>query len=932
MPSISFALSIRFWDINLVEMADLPERERPNSDCRETAEINSLRPESSELTASENIDGEKVILPQSVKDLYSGDTDDQLDGRDSDDAVNHDDAVNDDDDRKMMASSEVPSTEHSGKPSSLAQLVRSWENYMSNDGQVDEFPPMQMFQGDQFQAMHMFQADQFQKPIQMFHQLNLCGAGEGLARLAGPAAAYVQSDGDLDQVSFKHTRSSPLRHTPSLLDNDESLPPPIGLQKNNRSRSTPLSTSANSAFGTILKTMPYLSGPDNRVSAFTLPPSRSSSYGSTVDAIGARYSVFNPIKYGNELDEVDPTSIEVEDLPPQKEAKKEETTKHRGTSFRAARFLADVRMLRRRRARGGRENPARPPSSSDESGRKADAADEETVSSKSSCGTKSSSNSSDSKDSGANNAMNAREKSLSTTGDKPSKVAEDPPPSGGPSYHQLDSDVDEECEHIQTASTKVEDDSPASIPSSGYTQTVDERPASRPGQSGVRIQMSQMSSAANGPVSLGELPDSANSPSPPQMAPDNSNLTGQLHDSPGTTRSADTNNTSGHTTHATSTTGSSGQTSQLSSISETDREVMEANKAGKLLQKQQSLPVVAKSDEDLASGDDSLPTGTNADGYVALADSPVPLREGANVPAERFFTFADPQTSTNPRGMGRSRAFPFAKKGSSVSPTTVSSSSQTTNSSVSSSGDEPPTFVSYLDRKTASDLTSLREAAETSSPREGGKDTEERESPSDLLGYSDVIFEEAVAPGETESKQPQPLRPNKGKFLGGRRIRSLPPRSPALGCRTPTTPPPRGGGSPAYCGLSPPRNIVDHRIDPNVSRPYVLRSTPTSSRLVPGNKLAVVSPEVLSSTGSVNYTHIAGIGDDFDAHEVVRQVPGQELPGNHYMALQRGSPSPTGGGLKSHTYDEHSIEIMKSDSKEEATHTLVSPEKSLDDK
>lgn len=920
MPSISFSLSIRFWDLKRLEMADLPERNRSNSDCRETAEINSLRPESSELTASENIDGEKVILPLSVKDLYAGDTDDQLDGRDSDDAVNSDD------DRKMKASPEVPSAEHSGKPSSFVQFVRSWENYMANDGQVDQFPPMQMFQGDQFQALHKFQADQFQKPIQMFHQLNLCGAGEGLARLAGPTAASVQSDGDLDQVSFKHTRSSPLRHTPSLLDNDESLPPPFDLPKMNRSRSTPLSTSANSAFGTILRTMPYLSGPDNRVSAFTHPTSRSSSYGSTVDA-GARYSVFNPIKYGNELDEVDPTSIEVEDLPPPKDAedeasnaKKEEITKPRGTTFRAARFLSDVRMLRRKRARGGRENPARPPSSSDESGRKTDAADEETVSSKSSCGTKSSSNSSDSKDSGANNAMNAREKPTSTTGDKTSKVAE------------LDSDVDEECEHIQTTSARVEGDNLASNPSSGYTQIVDERPASRTGQSGVRIQMSQMSSATNGPVVLGELPDSAtNSPSPSQMAHDNSNLTGQLHDSPGTTRSTETNNTSGHTTHATSTTGSSGQTSQLSSISETDREVMEANKAGKLLQKQQSLPAIAKSDEDLASTD-SLPIGTiNADGYVALADSPVPLREGANVPAERFFTFADPQISTNPRGMGRSRAFPFSKKGSSVSPNTVSSSSQTTNSSVSSSGDEPPTFVSYLDRKTASDLTSLREAAETSSPREGGKDLEERESPSELLGYSDVIFEEAVAPGETESKQPQPLRPNKGKLLGGRRIRSLPPRSPAIGFKTPTTPPPRGGGSPAFCGLSPPRNIVDHRIDPNVSRPYVLRSTPTSSRLVTGNKLAVVSPEVLSSTGSVNYTHLAGIGDDFDAHEVVRQVSGQELPENHhYMALQRGSP--TGGGSKSHTYDEHSIEVMKSDSKEEATHALVSPEKSLDDK
>ena len=139
-------------------------------------------------------------------------------------------------------------TEHgaAGKRSSFAQLVRKWETYMTDRT------------GGQFQ------------PMQVFQQLNLCGQEDGLARLT--YGSNPQNYSELQEPSvFRHTHSTPSQHTPSILDDeDEDEPPPYGLEILNRSRSTPLSTSANSAFGTILKTAPYRHDARDR-SAFTLP-------------------------------------------------------------------------------------------------------------------------------------------------------------------------------------------------------------------------------------------------------------------------------------------------------------------------------------------------------------------------------------------------------------------------------------------------------------------------------------------------------------------------------------------------------------------------------------------------------------------------------------------------------------------------------------
>jgi hypothetical protein len=803
-------------------------------------------------------------------------------------------AANDTDaSERSTIDSQVPSVNANiGKPSSFAQIVRTWETYI-NDGTADQFQPLNMFQ-----------------------QLNLCGTGKRLARLTGPPLTLApnnQSKGKLlEPVGLRHTHSTPLRHTPSILDDDdEDLPPPIGLDILSRSRSTPLSTSANSAFGTILRTMPYMNGPGDR-SAFTLPPYRLKP--TLSDDRVARRTTFNPIQYDKEM-ETELTSIEVMDMPTrqprrdpdEKTVHDQEKPSKSKTALRAAKFLSDVRNLRRRRrVRTGRENPARPASLSDDSAKKTDAADEQSLSSKSSASSKD-----------RRFVSNPQYNCKDPTRNNSKERAEGTSSSEATSYHQIDSDH-EEGGHFPRRDVSVDADSPATIPSPVYHQMEDDHDASRVGR--VRIQVSNSTKESMLPGVAGTPPYSIASPEPAQMARDVSTLTPHSQDSPGTSRCSGTTYTSGHTTHATSTTYSSGQMSHLSAISETDLEVMEANNAGKLLRGQEdeeSSSAFPKNEALQKAIPLSSSRNARIGGYIELADSPVTLRDGASVPAERFFTLAE--SPADKRGLGRLRTSSL-KKGIPNSPTTVSSSSMNTNSSASSTGTEPPAFVSYLDKKTTFDLTSLRESVEASSPRAGAQDLEKRESsPAELLGYSDVIFEEAQAPKPTTQTKPRPIWPAMGLQFG-RRVRSLPPRSPHKGGRTPTTTPPQSV-SPAYSGVSPPRNIVDHRIDANVSRPYVLRSTPASTRLLSSQK---VSPEVLSSSGDVNYAHIPAEGMDEGAYEVVRMGTGYDMSRNYYAAQPRGS-SPTASLSK--TYNEHSIEILKTDSKEESSPTLITPEK-----
>ena len=776
---------------------------------------------------------------------------------------------------------------NSGKPSSIAQLVRTWETFMMNpDGHC----------GDQFE------------PLQVFQQLTLCGAGDGLLRLGPPLPDDLDPrDGGLfDPISLRHTHSSPLHCTPSMIDDDGMKFPPIGLERFHRSRSTPLTTSANSAFGTILKTSPYIGGRHDR-SAFTLTSQRRVTSGSH---IAPRFSAFDPIASPDEMDVTERTSIEVTKLsPPRNRSKssycnediedgKSRTADTKDTTqsaaSRAAKFLSDVRTLRRRRrGRCGRENPARPLSSQEESANRVDNIEEASNNIGSSTLCQDDSNVIDM----VTKVVDGSETFIEEEG----KEVDDSHPVGI-NYQKLESD--DESDRFQTISSPIDAVSPSTIPSPIYHHMVDERVGDVDVSRGVQIQVSNVTTHPFDEIDT-TFP-TYSSPIPAQMARDGSSLTPHSHDSPGTLRSSGTTNTSGHTTHATNTTVSSGQMSHLSSISETDREVMEANKVGSLLRHDRSSPVVLKNEFELLGGNSSA-LGY-ALGYFALRNSPENLREGANVEADRFFTGAESKAGSSRRAKVRTSS--SSKKGTSCSPTTNTLASLHTSSrSSSAGGDEPPTFVSYLERQVASDLTTLPDTRRKfPSIREGRGDLEERESPSEILGYSDVIFEEAKAPRDKTSKQPLPIRLTDGQLFR-RRVRSLPPRSPVKGGRAPTTPPPRVVGgestSPALCRLSPPRTIVDHRIEPVVSRPYVLRTTPGSSTVMSRQKMVVVSPEGHYSSGAHRYAPVSGDGASLGAQEVVRE------PSNTFSTgLSRGP-------MRSRTYVEHSIEILKADSKEE---------------
>jgi hypothetical protein len=370
------------------------------------------------------------------------------------------------------------------------------------------------------------------------------------------------------------------------------------------------------------------------------------------------------------------------------------------------------------------------------------------------------------------------------------------------------------------------------------------------------------------------------SPEPGQ--PLGASLTPTSHHSPDSTRYSTATSNSGHTTQS----SRSGYVTQLSVISETDREVADLNNfsaGGKMDRIEMSL----STDRNVTFGD-----------YVELADSSSsinPPRDGASFQADRFFE-GNHVSKRDRRGLSRLRTLPTLNKrgGSSAhSPTTVSSASANTNSSSSSMGSEPPKIVSYIDRKQVSDLTSLHNRGDCNASPSPGMDS----SPSDqiLVNDSDVVFEGAEAPKMGEARKPRPMWPGKGLHLG-RKIRSLPPRSPHKGLRSSTTPPPTSGGSPAYSNLSPPGQMLD-RLDANSNL-----STPSGS-----------------STSTYCYT---GYPAEPGSQEVVRLSPSLGMSSSSYVMVPRGLSPIAGqavliGRNSPRTYEETSIEIVKSHYKDD---------------
>jgi hypothetical protein len=348
---------------------------------------------------------------------------------------------------------------------------------------------------------------------------------------------------------------------------------------------------------------------------------------------------------------------------------------------------------------------------------------------------------------------------------------------------------------------------------------------------------------------------------------------------------------------------SSGPQSGLSTISETDREVMQANADGKRRRRGlESLRALRKLDPDPATPEaDSLnssstSTTSNPTGYIALANSPVPLREGANVPADRFFTHSPSNASALvPASINRA-AVPLRRIGLSGSPGTVETASESHTTLSGSNIDEvPPKFVSYMDREGTSDLTSLR-GVEVSTKRGDNDKTEEREdSPAEFVKYPELIFANSGA----ASPIPRPLSAK------GQRYRTTrPPRTPTKGLLPRVTPPPRGAVSPSN-QHSPPCTSVDHPSVPSTnaatSDPQTLDSAPADESLVdssppPDGPLLYIAEGYVSP---VNYK------DD---------------------ELQVGQPR----GVRGRTYADGSVEILKASSPNSSPPTLVTPEKNAD--
>lgn len=780
----------------------------------------------------------------------------------------------------------------SGASSNFARLVRGWEAYV-NDGT---------------------------RNVQLgLQNLNLCG--EGMARIGGHGAG----DDEVDlfaPIVLRHTHSSPLNYS-RMFDASENPPPAAGFDHVRRSSSTPSTSafrqrSAGSAFVSNLRTMPNLTGPDDR-SAFSLPMQRP-SFASVSDS-GVRYnSAFNPVSFESDLEETEKTSIEVLDLGSSDEKEKKAPQKWHAAS-KAKKFLKENVLLRRRR-RGGRENPVGSNSVSsalknaDDESRNGDNTDGRNLYTKpvgrevqviTTVQT-------------IEEELNDRMTDDHVSGFPALRDEEEEdiimPPQCSSQYQNLDSDIDDDYSHYQRI--EAIHDSPGNVPSPAYQQFVDR--GETPPTARVRLEVS-----ARSPTQRIQTQSASSMENPQLIRRTTSQDSGA--ESPGTAMSTLTSNTSGHTTLATSTSGtvSSGRLTILSTVSETDREVMETNKAGRGLRLQQALHerTIMEGDGD-ATLHSSSTTSTTTHGYLALG-SPGPLRDGASLLTDRFFkastipvahTSSDNSGSTNSGSssgetsggsvatnkrvdigsesmeqghLTASLILPFGENSSLMGNTASSSSTQS---------EDPPKFVSYLDRQLSSDTAKTMSRGNTrSSPPvmiARHSSIEERESPSQIVDFSSQVIFEAAKPDSQNVFRPVKPRDRKHAL-------SRPPLSPIKGLRTPPPYQRPGSTSPAYQQLSPP-NIVDHRIQHlDLSKPYVLRSGPASHAGV-----ALISPE--GGRGS----NIPVLSDGRESSEDFPTSTLSQLP-----IVER-----------TRTYRETSIEVEKHElSKEASSVAVVTPEK-----
>ncbi|GAX14557.1 hypothetical protein FisN_6Lh335 [Fistulifera solaris] len=694
------------------------------------------------------------------------------------------------------------------------------------------------------QGWENYMNDAKDQPIQMLQDLQLCGEGDLNLLTDGPSS-FTQH---LMQPELRHIRSSPLQWRPKVfdqeMDQEESniMPPPIPLDPMQRSSSTPSSFRQNSMCTSI--------GTEGR-SAFTLPSQRV-NYTSSVTH--PRRSAFDPVKYyAWQLEDMERTSIEVMDMTPDKEAQEASTPQRRGAASRAARFLEDVRVLSRRRRFGGK-------------GKKGQNAKEK--------------NGGDAKA----ESLAAPDTSITVITEPDYKSTLPMAPEDMYSPPIKDTEVaDKEEEPYQRIEAQLQSESPNSSPI--HPQVAEDHAENQQEQKqyehSLRIKYSSVDQK------LETLP----SPSPTRMAAGDASET----ESPGTARSSVTGSSSGHATHAASI-GSSMGASGLSTISETDREVMETNKEAR--RRVTGMNVAhTKNESDLASVHSSSTGSTATHCYLPVENSPVPLRDGANVPLDRFFTETALSTGQIITSFVRSQVSGMTRtqSGTTTSASTSESTTGThTTASISSQEGPPPTIVSYLER--LPELLSLRETVESSSTRATGKEGEEREdSPAEM---GNLVFEVAKASIERKHKSSSPAI---SQCVRHDKFRARPPRSPYMIPRSASTPSPTS--SPLIIHHSPPRNIVDKPEPILVSRPHVMRS------------------------GNFVHAHTFSLGRCMTAHEEEEEI----IARRPKLSVITGSPgiTTTDAINSDEMYHDESIEVLKSDSTDTmlTMPAMVTPEK-----
>ena len=763
--------------------------------------------------------------------------------------------------------------------------------------------------------MNETRADQIVPPLQeMIH-----GYKEGFARLAQSTHDKLQSTQNQLQFPYNHTpkgkflepialrrniQSTPLlRHTPVSalsaindegdcnLDGDEDYPPPAGLEilDSIRSRSTPLTTSENSAFGTILRTNSHSiysslttsqTAEGNIGSAFSLPPYVMTKANSRSNERAPRPVIFNPIVHEDEIlktvdgndAEGEMTSIEVTDVPmltDEKESQSQRPGKKKSAASIAVQLLTNVRNLtkipgnkrvnsggssNRFRPRDGRENPARPASiSSDEQPRS------------------------------------------STVG----------------SVYATTANNNNIADPATSTRSRIEEGSPL-LNASDNTGVDNSSNNDR-----VRIEVNDNSGNSIDIVTRQQY--CVSSPEPSDiLGPMEHSLAARIQDSPDSTRyPTSISNSSGRTSQGTSTSNSSNgrsHHSQLSAISETDREVANVN----LPQHDRRLQKVGEEIELSLSSDRSIRSGDlNASISIASPDSGI-RRDGASVRADRFFNYR--KDSSRLRNLP-----PSARRGGTAQSPTPGSSAASMNTSISTASDEPPQIVTYMDRKQVSDLSSLHHrqySLETSSPR-ATHDLEVRDSsPSEQMHeeHSEVMFEGANGAQIDFSTKPRSLLPGNGiPSHSVRKNRSLPPRSPLNSGFSSASPPPRGG-SPGFNAISPPRQIVGHRVE------LVLTHNSKSGVLAPisfrSNPKTLASKIPLTPVTDTKGAFLQEV--DLGIHEIGRLSPNCDY--YNLKPAARGL-SPVYGQQNARTYEESCIEILKTDSKDDNSIPLVTPDK-----